>query len=264
MKHAPAAVFVLATLVASCTPSGSTSAPEAPPAASASAESAPRAMGVPAPIASASRTPTPAHAHNCELIAADSGLIDDCEDGDYRIPDAGGREGGWMAHHDNRGSVMAIPKTVPLVMDNGGALGSKRAIHAKGKAASGEGTMAFINLLLHSGDFYDASKYRGISFWAKSAIPSAHLRFRVSDINTAEEGKICKVCWNDFGKTVELTDAWTEYKMSFDELAQRDGPADPQLPHLEASKLFALAWDAEPGKEFDFWVDQVSFLACKE
>lgn len=197
-----------------------------------------------------------------DLVAADDGLIDDGEDGDFRILDAGGRVGGWMAQHDNQGSSFEIPKGDKFTMAAGGVNGSSKAARAKGKAASGEGAFAFVNMLLQAGGFYDASKYAGISFWAKSN-GLTRIRFRVSDVNTASEGKICKVCWNDFGKTIELGPSWTQYTISFAELVQSDGPADPRPPHLEARQLFALAWNAEPGKDFDFWIDDVGFVRCK-
>jgi hypothetical protein len=234
-----------------------------------SAEPAPEAASSAPPTASSAAAPVAAPQPNaslvtCPMTAADDGLIDDGEDGDYRILDSGGRIGGWMAQHDDRGSVFVVPKPGPFVMDTGGALQSKKAAHAKGKVASGDGAVAFVNVLLKAGGFYDASKYVGLSFWAKSGDRKpTRVRFRASDVNTAAEGKICKVCWNDFGKTIELTPTWTLYTLSFAELTQLESAADPRPAHLTPDKLFALAWNAEPGSAFDFWIDQVSFVRCK-
>ena len=64
---------------------------------------------------------------------------------------------------------------------------------------------------------YDASEYKGISFWAKSDMPAALLmRVNFKDKNTAPEGGVCdeaaesgaEACNDDWGKNINLTSEW--------------------------------------------------------
>jgi endoglucanase len=119
---------------------------------------------------------------------------------------------------------------------------------------------------LNNAQPYDGSKYAGVSFFAKVGKKSTKaVRFNLADAQTVDQGGLCTQCWNHFGKDLTLTPEWKKYTVSFGELIQQDGWGDPRPPNIDATRLWQLVWHVtEKGADFDVWVDQVQFLACKE
>lgn len=228
------------------------------------------------PSASAASGPSPLSAQpalvavkTCAkgLKPAVNGLVDDAEDDDARITLIEGRNGYWWNGHDDLGSV--IEPSGGMKMSDGGASGSKRAVHVTGKNAQGAPDKAWGSVFgfrLAEGQLYDASKYAGISFRAKAGEKSTALvRLKVADVNTYPEGKVCKeACYNDFGKDFSLTQEWQKFEVSFAEMTQQDGWGDPRPPAITPSKLVQIAWHlSKPGTDFDVWIDDVEFLDCQ-
>ncbi len=201
------------------------------------------------------------------MVAAKDGLIDDLEDGNNQVQLTAGRAGYWWTAKDEKGST--IEPAGELKMSDGGADGSKLAVHVSGKTASGDpGTAwgAIVGLRLAEHGLYDASKYVGIAFKAKVGERSgSKVRLKVADVNTDPGGQVCKdACYNDFGKDFTFTRDWQEYKISFAEMRQQDGWGDPRPPSITPGKLAQIAWHMNtPGAEFDFWLDDVRFLDCQ-
>jgi hypothetical protein len=52
--------------------------------------------------------------------------------------------------------------------------------------------------------------------------------------------------------------------VSFAELAQRSGWGDPRPPSVDPKQLVSISFAVDGGQEFDVWVDDVQFVACKE
>jgi endoglucanase len=183
-------------------------------------------------------------------------LIEDMEDGDNRTLVREGRGGYWYTSVDAEGS--SIEPAGNFKMDAPGHAGSSHAAHMKGKlAASGYSvyaSMAF-GLADPSGP-YDASRYTGVTFWAKGP---AHIRFKMPDAYTAPGGGNCKDCYNDFGIELALTSQWERYTIPFAWLAQQSGWGDPR-PEVAANALYGMQWQfGTRGRSFDVWVDDIAF-----
>jgi hypothetical protein len=199
------------------------------------------------------------------MVDADDGLIDDLEDKDKLIPSTAGRAGDWKVNKDDKDTALSFPKD-DLPVNKGGADKSKTAATMKGKTGTVEGAWgASLGITLNNFQPYDASKYDGISFYAKVGPKSTTaVRLQFADGQTVPDGGICKACWNHFGKDLTLTKDWKKYTVSFAELAQMEGWGDPRPPSVDAKRLMQILWAVSgKGTDFDVWVDQVKFLKCK-
>jgi endoglucanase len=187
------------------------------------------------------------------------GLIDDLEDGDSQIAKLEEREGYWFTSADPEGSTI-LPKG-DFKPDGASFNESKRAAHMHGKMArSGKSLYVVLGFaFLNPKGNYDASKYKGISFWAKGP---GKVRFQVPDVDTSPEGDKCTDCYNHFGVDLFLTDKWTRYTIPFDRMAMQPGWGDP-APEVNAKALFGVQWQFNtPGADYDVWVDDVEFVGC--
>jgi hypothetical protein len=194
---------------------------------------------------------------------ADDGAIDDFEDDNMQLTLEGGRDGYWWPKRDQAGSTL---DPTPFAPSDGPGDGSEIAMHASGKTATGEGAWGagFGVNLVSEGTFYDASRYAGISFRAKVAPgASTSVRFKIGDVNTHQDGHICKACWNHFGKDLILTTKWKEYRVLFSEVRQEPYWGDPRPLSVTPSKLVSIDWSIGTGRDYDVWIDDVAFLDCK-
>ena len=192
------------------------------------------------------------------------GLFDDFEDGDRQAAKVGKRGGYWWTKKDEVGS------TIEFMADEPGAGGSELAMHVTGTTARGSAEAAWgaglgVNFSPQNGELYDASKYAGISFRAKVGSPRSAraVRLKIADVNTHQDAKICKTCWNHFGKDLTLTPEWKEYRVSFSGAEQEPGWGDPRPQAVTPSKLVGLNWGVGPGNDYDIWIDDVAFLDCE-
>jgi len=255
------ATVLAAEMLVGCTcPCAENKPAEAPPAA---------AVAAPDPALSSKADGTVVALKTCPrgLGAAPNGLIDDAEDGDNRVSLSEGRGGYWWSAHDDRGS--SIEPTGHFTMFEGGAHGSKFAARVTGKTAPHDdkswGAVVGFSLVDAHG-LYDASKYAGLSFFAKTGEKSgSRVRLKVADVNTHPDGRVCKEsCYNDFGKDFDLSHDWQEYQVTFAELKQQEGWGDPRPPSLTPKQLVQIAWHLmTPGVEFDLYLDDVRFLDCQ-
>jgi endoglucanase len=143
-------------------------------------------------------------------------------------------------------------------MAKGGHAGSSYAARMRGRTApSGDSVYAGIGFsLVDPRGAYDASRYDGISFWAKGP---GHVRLELPDGDTTPEGRKCKDCYNDFGVELALAPGWQRYSVKFAWLVQRQGWGDPR-PELDAKSLFAIEWQfGTKGRDFDVMIDDVRF-----
>ena len=197
---------------------------------------------------------------------ADDGMIDDFEDENTQINTIAGRDGYWWTKHDDKGSTIGPD---PFIPNETGTDGSGLALRALGKTAAGAPQEAWgagfgLMLLTRKKAAYDASKYVGVSFRAKvGATSTRQIRFSIGDVNTHPDAEVCKVCWNHFGKDVTVTNQWKEYRVLFSELQQQVGWGDPRPASLTPSKLVAMDWSIAGGQDYDLWIDDIQFLACK-
>jgi endoglucanase len=195
------------------------------------------------------------------------GMISDGES-DNKTNAIKGRGGYWYTFVDNAGSTItptAGSQGGTFAMSPGGAEGTAHAAHMTGVIGGGDAVYAGMGLnFVDPKGTYDASAYKGISFWAKKGPGStANVRLKVPDINTDPDGKVCKECFNDFGFDLHLTDDWTQYTLPFSALSQMKGWGSPHTPAIDATKIYGMQFQVnEKGAKFDVWVDNIRFTGC--
>ena len=150
-------------------------------------------------------------------------------------------------------------------MAKGGAEGSAYAARMTGKVA-GSGDALYVGMgfkLSEAETPYDASKYKGVSFWAKAHDEYAVVRFKTPDINTEPSGGRCEDCYNDFGMDIALTPKWQKYTVPFELMTQQTGWGD-SAPAVAKDALFAIQWQfSKPNTQFDIWIDNIAFVGCE-
>lgn len=195
-----------------------------------------------------------------------SGLIDDGEDNNNQTANVGSRGGYWYTFVDKAGSTVtptAGEQGGSFEMVSGGANGSQFAANMKGKVGNGETVYAGMGFnFVDPKGTYDASRYGGITFFAKRAQGStAKLRVKVPDNQTDPDGKLCSECFNDFGFDLELGTEWTRYVLPFSKMSQMPGWGAPRPSHIDAAKLYGVQFQVnEKGANYDVSVDDVAFL----
>jgi endoglucanase len=195
------------------------------------------------------------------------GLIDDFEDNNNQITVTDERGGYWYTYADDKGSTVW-----PEQGDKGGTFtlvegghDSKYAASFKGKLAAASIVYAAMGLNFQDPKGpYDASKYVGITFFAKrSATSTNKLRIKMPDAYTDPDGQICSACFNDYGADVAVGVEWTRVVLPFRDLKQEPDWGSPRKPHVDSSKLFAIHFEAKAsGAEYEFWIDDIAFV-CK-
>jgi hypothetical protein len=202
--------------------------------------------------------------------AAGDGLIDDFEDDNTQMVKLDGRDGYWWKNADKEGAKFTEPPDGPYKVAEEGANGSTKSLYVAGSTKKGSdqayGVEVGSNLVSTKASVYDASKYIGVSFWAKVGPKSVKkVRFNIADVNTHPDLGTCTNCWNHFMKEVDLTTEWKEYQVSFKEMAQRAGWGEPRPKAISPDQLYALTFAFEgSGSEFELFVDDIQFLECKK
>jgi hypothetical protein len=193
-------------------------------------------------------------------------LIDDMEDDNGQIRAAPGRQGGkWGTQNDAAaGGVQEpvpngvfLPVMIPSEMTHSGPV-SHYAAHTDGMGY----TWAQMYAVLVYPGFYDASKYAGIGFWMRTDQPG-DVRVEIVDKNTDPSGNVCnnqpEGCYDAFGVSVTPTSQWVWTEIRWAQLTQR-GFGYQISTGVEADAIVRIVWNL-PGTAFDFWVDDVVFLA---
>lgn len=204
--------------------------------------------------------------------AGPDGLIDDGEDGNNQSFVGGGRGGYWYTFCDDQGTEVwptAGAQGGTFEMSPGGADSTGMAARYKGTvAAGGPGVNVFSGMgvnFLDPKDPYDASKYQGVSFWAKKGPGSTgKVRLKVPDVYTDPDGGHCTECFNDLGMDLTLTEEWQLFTVPFYGLKQEKYWGKPKRSEIDSSGIYGLQFQVkEPGAVYDIWVDQIRFTGCK-
>lgn len=170
------------------------------------------------------------------------------------------RIGYWYTYVDASGTVTPpADSTTPFEPSSEDAqTGSYSAV----LSGSGVTEYAGMGLSLNDNCPYDASAFDGISFWAKG---DATVTFSIATHETVpsdmDGGSCADDCHNHFAApAIALTDEWTEYSFTWDELAQGSGWGTPAtFSSAEISKLQWQVSGSAAGLEFKIMVDNVSF-----
>jgi hypothetical protein len=192
-------------------------------------------------------------------------LIDDAEEGSGQVIGQDGRSGFFYSYIDPH-SVLTLGPTMSRQLPRpvaGGANGSRCAWNLRGELARQR--IAFVGLgvnMTNPKGAYDASRFTGISFFARRSPGSAtFVRVQIPDWNTDPAGHVCKDCFNTFGRRIALSDEWRKYTLPFDTFEQLPGWGSPRPPRVDASNMFGIQFQiTEPGARFDVWIDDIAFV----
>ena len=197
-------------------------------------------------------------------------VIEDGEDNDHRLLQQEERGGYMYTFLDEAGSSVEplagrLGGTFSQAV--GGANGSMYAARFTGETAGGSIVFAGYGLnFVDPKAPYDASRYEGISFFARRAPESgASIRVKVPDTATDQDGGQCTECFNDFGKTLELSETWQQYVIPFNAMKQLPGWGSPRPGGVDTSSVYGVQFQFNsPGTPFDIWIDDVSFYGCSQ
>ena len=155
------------------------------------------------------------------------------------------------------GPLLALGCVIPPPQAPSAAPGSAASIH-------GTGAIVFSGLGMNFIDpkgAYDASKYSGISFWAKRGDNSTgKVRLKVPDVNTDPDGAVCTECFNDFGADMSFTPEWKQYVFPFKKMKQLAGWGNPLKKQITPSKIYGIQFQVNvPSANYDIYVDDLKF-----
>jgi hypothetical protein len=186
-------------------------------------------------------------------------MIDDFEDGELpTLPQLGGRNGSWITTPSMvpPGQIASAEASTRCV-----ARGTHSAhLTSAGVPPYGVSWTALMVAPFGSATPYDASAYRGISFWiamGDNAMAPFETPIGVNTIDTAMNG-MCMPCGDYYAirKRIPLTRTWTRWVVPFTELRQY-GFGNP-LVELRKDQLVSLIIWPEP-QQVDIWIDDIRF-----
>jgi len=148
------------------------------------------------------------------------------------------------------------PIETSLIPERRGA--STRAMHTDGTLFTSWGAGIGFDLNFDGTTYrlYDATRYTGISFWARGQ-PGEGLTFRVSTESTTAAiygGTCVPNCGGPTGVSLLLGPNWVQYVVPFTEPSLVTDGVTSQLDRLTNVQFKTRTYP------FDFWVDDVSFL----
>ena len=198
----------------------------------------------------------------CQGLAANEELVDNMNDGSQFIPNIHGRAGAWQVEHDTTPGATMFPPDGTFPMSDTGDPCRLLAARAYG----GQFVLWGSSFLVGLGGPYNASPYKGISFWAKVGPSSTNfLRVAFPDKDTDPAGGLCSTapgalngCYDHFGKSIMLSTTWTKVTIRFTDLTQQ--AFGNLVAQFDPSTLFRIEWDIFPGATFDIWVDDLALL----
>ncbi|WP_437726693.1 hypothetical protein [Sorangium sp. So ce861] len=209
---------------------------------------------------------------SCEVLevmpgeSLDLSIIDDMEDGDLsiiRVDGANPRAGLWYKDNDLApGGIQEPENEIDLMSTVEPPRGdSLVAVHTSANDGFGDWG-AGVAFFLDNDDFYDASEYRGITFWARAEEGSAsRMRVMFIDRQTRHTGGICDLeadgCYDHFHQLVALADDWKHFKVPAACLRQRGFGDQFDAPAMD--QLWGFYFIFDPGQAFDIWLDDVAF-----
>lgn len=173
-------------------------------------------------------------------------------------PARDGRVGSWAKYADAASNTTLSTTGA----GGGGSPDSKQALHFVGGVAPWGASAA-----LPIASCYDASAYRGISFWLKGNPGAGNTTIKIN-LQTpptepvASGGTCTGGCSDHFGKIVTVPSTWTRVKVPWADLKRGCGATTPPIPtNFEPQKMIlALSFQqVDPAKAFDYYIDDITF-----
>jgi hypothetical protein len=239
----------------------------APPTTAGAGGSSPPSSGGEAPAATCAMLPTPTMMDD---------IVSTFEDGLGNVMQVAGRGGGFYMFNDGSPTGMQMPPTgaLPPARMVPRCAGSVWAMCMKGSGFTtwGAGMGTDLGMTAAAGDGgtanknpYDASMYKGITFWAKAAAPLA-VRVSIKDKNTAPEGGNCDMaatsgptaCNDDWGKGLSLTADWQPFTVLFADLRQAGWGKMSTAFAKDAA--YSIQFQVNMGLTFDMCIDDLAFI----
>jgi hypothetical protein len=235
-----------------------------------------RTGGAGAPGAAGARTGgagAPATSGSCAPAAgtATELLIDNLDDGDDAIQPIGARVGYWYTYNDGTGVQVPAPSATFTGTSPGRGTSMFAAV-TSGPAFTtyGAGMGFSFHTVGTTSCPYDASAYKGITFWAKGNAGNAATMTLTAMLKTpattpVKDGGTCTgaMCENHYAlkPAPVLTTTWTQYTITFATAAtatfgQNFGTAVP----FDKSKIMAMQFQVAQGVKFDFSIDDITFF----
>jgi hypothetical protein len=106
--------------------------------------------------------------------------------------------------------------------------------------------------------FFDASRWRGFRFAARTLGAWNTLRVKLPDRNTSFSGGTCTACEDHFQTVVTISSVWQVFDIPFASLRQT-GSGD-SFPAPNTSALFALEFTSFTSQAFEIWIDDLTFM----
>ncbi len=185
--------------------------------------------------------------------------------------------GYWDFSRDASAGTVMPTGTATLVPVDGGANGTAKAMHVTGSNLTGWG--AALAAELSNGCPFDASKYGGISFYAKgsSTVVEGANKLLVlvgnPEFSPKSLGGFCddaampadQNCYARHRVLISLTTDWKQYTIAWSDLHApaylTNGPA------FGSNRIRDIVFNASgptpdlmPAASFDFWVDELKFV----
>ena len=205
-------------------------------------------------------------------------LIDDLEDGDKQITVVNNplRNGIWDTGHDTTSGATQTPtpgafKPIDLGSDVPYA-GDLFAAYTKGQGFMAYGAFMNVSMTLAADPKYDATRYSGISFWAKVGTGSTKaMRVRFISGDTDPRGKICKdpavtpsatqpeYCFNHYYSSMALSTSWKQYRLDFTNDFHQ-GTDGMTFASINLKTMYGLEFYFNVDEVFEVWIDDLSFV----
>jgi hypothetical protein len=240
--------------------------PSPAPPPDASADGAAEASDASAPPGDAPADVTPPI--DASPDASDSGmldLIDDMSSDNGLILMTEGRNGVWFAFNDGTGTVtpaqasliLPVALTPPQTFSPWGTSQYAMRFYGSGFTQGGGGIGMYF---LTPRASYDASRFKGIQFWARIGATgdTGLLTVEFPSAKTSTAGGICTVCNVNFKTTVALSTAWASYTVPFAQ-TQQSPSAAPHLTSLDTGELYSVIFEVGNNVTFDVYIADVAF-----
>jgi hypothetical protein len=183
-------------------------------------------------------------------------------DGNRFIPSNSGRAGAWKdSHDDTPGSTMFPDPVGPFTMTKTDDPCRQYVAYVYGGPFVVYGASVWFGL----GSPYDASKYKGFTFWAKiDGGTSTGIRVVFPDKDTQPDGNICKTgvtgssaCYDHYGQRVTLGTEWEKYTVPFASLTTDNWGSNGT--GFDPSSLYEIQFQLPMNTKFGVWIDDVAF-----
>lgn len=194
----------------------------------------------------------------------DISIIDDMEDGDGNICPTAGRIGRWNSANDTTEGAIQEPAGGAIYAATeipGGRELSRYAVRTYGTGFMYWATMYAIVSTKGGTLPFDASKYKGIAFFARSPLNNLlKIKVRISGTVPISEGGTCeKDCHDSYAMNgIQLVEEWTEHEILFSELKQER----TQTVYFNSSEILGVEFQipADLNDDFDLWIDDLRFF----